>query len=251
MALARMAQREDDLATADKELAEIVRLDPGYTKAQRQRQVLAATAQEHFEEPYRWDALEQVGAAQPKSADNEPVAVVNRTTVWRVNPDGTVASTSTAQNLGGVKASTATASLSVGRDAAGLQRARDPRRQALRARAGAARQRIRWRGFDLPPQVGDPSNRVPRRRITTRCLRPVLRHGTGSTPTTDPFADHARGLVVSRPRHAAPHLGRNAGALKSETTDAHGNVVHRWVANDLKRPAMESAMPQRSRSRPW
>lgn len=266
LALARLAQRDGDLATADHELAEVLRLDPGYDKARRQRQILASTVEKRFEEPYRWDALERVVATPPSSADNDPIAVVDRTTVWRVNADGTEHCYEhlllRAQNLGGVKsldnytigyASDGTLqvyNVRVIRPDQSFERAPAPRRGDFNWGDSLARP------FDLPPlEVGDYVEleyRIDQTRADVFGQYFGVRHEFYAD-FPDPLAPVARSeLVVISPADVPLYVTERKPELldRSNTNDAEGNLVQRWIARDLKRPALQSAMPPRSEFAP-
>jgi transglutaminase-like putative cysteine protease/tetratricopeptide (TPR) repeat protein len=266
LALARLAQRDGDLATADRELAEVMRLEPGYDKARRQRQILATTVQDRFETPYRWDALERIDPKPIESADNDPVSVVDRTTVWRVNADGTEHMYEhlllRAQNLGGVK-SLDDYSIGYASDASlQVYNVRVIRRDKTFERAPAPRRgdfdygEERWRPFDLPPiEVGDWVDleyRVDQSRPDVFGQYFGLRYEFYAD-FPDALAPVARSeLVVIAPPDVPLYTTERKPELleQSKQNDAQGNVVYRWVARDLKRPPMQSAMPPRSEFAP-
>lgn len=266
LALARLAQRDGDLATADSELAEVLRLDPGYDKARRQRQILAATVEARFEEPYRWDALERVVATPPSSAGNDPVSVVDRTSVWRVNADGTEHRYEhlllRAQNLGGVKrldsyaisypsdATLQVYNVRVIRPDKSFERAPAPRRGDFNWGGELARP------FDLPPlEAGDYVEleyRIDQTRADVFGQYFGVRHEFYAD-FPDPLAPVTRSeLVVISPADVPLYVNERRPELleRSQSNDAEGNVVRRWIARDLERPALQSAMPPRSEFAP-
>lgn len=90
-ALARIEQRLSDGAGADRAYAALLALEPGDARARRARALLAPENATDFETPYRWDGLARAAerrAEGPAPAD-EPVEVVARTKVWKVDADGT------------------------------------------------------------------------------------------------------------------------------------------------------------------
>src|SRR6185436_2165980 len=89
-ARAGLAERAGDTAVASATLEEIVRLDPGDTRARRHRELLLASEDvERFETPWRKDAVALASTPMPAATENEPVECLDRTVVWRVNSDGT------------------------------------------------------------------------------------------------------------------------------------------------------------------
>jgi hypothetical protein len=82
--LARISEREGDVEGACAALDEVVRLDPGYDIARRQRALLAESAAQpaRFEDAWRWDAVERVGTLARSGNANDPVQVVDRTTLF-------------------------------------------------------------------------------------------------------------------------------------------------------------------------
>ena len=261
--LARLAEREGDLDAACAALDEVVRLDPGYDIARRQRTLLAASAEQpdRFEDPWRWDAVERVGKLARSGKANDPVQVVDRTTIWKVEPDGTERQYEhvllQVENSAGVKALDAywipypaDASLQV-------YNVRIVHADGTFERAPAPRGGDQpWngmfvRGFDLPPLVPGDMVDVEYRIDPTK---PDVfgqyfgeRHAF-QVDFPDPLAPVARAeLVVIAPETLQLHVKEHNGAgleIARETKD--GEVIRTWVARDLVRPAMEGLMPARS-----
>lgn len=260
-AFSRLAQREGDRDEADRWLAEVIRLDPGYDKARRQRQVLAEQTQERFETPYRWDAVERISKSPSGVDANEQVEVVDRTTVWRVNPDGSEHmyehTLLQVQNTGGVKSldkywivypSDSTLqvyNLRVVRPDGSTERAPPPRGRDQSYAGGFARP------FDLPTlQVGDFVDieyRVDQRRADVFGQYFGVRHSF-YVDSPDPLAPVARAeLIVLAPRDVPIYSkAHNGDALEHTVADAQSDLrSYRWAARDLKRPTPQIAMPKR------
>ncbi|MCE9595897.1 MAG: DUF3857 domain-containing protein [Planctomycetes bacterium] len=260
-----LAVRENDLARADRELAELLRLDPGDALARRRRALLAASTREHFEEPYRRDARELVKSAAPVGTGNDPIAVLDRTVVYRVGSDGGESHYEhlvlRVQNAGGIKALDhygivypAGASLEVrelrvlhadGR----VESAPPPRRDQM---GGGGR----YRAFDVPPlavgDVLDVEYRIDDTEPDVFGEYFGLRH-VFYADAPDPLAPVARSeFVVIAPADVKIYAAeRNGEKLeRSVETDAQGRSIHRWVARDLVRPPLESAMPRREEFAP-
>jgi Tfp pilus assembly protein PilF len=265
LALARIAQRRDDIETADRYLAEVVRLDPGQDKVRRQRELLATTAEERFEAPFRRDALQIVaGAPDPGGAD--PIQVADRTTVWRVNPDGTEHRYERlllrACNTGGVKMLDRYAVVYPSDSTLLVYAVRAIRRDGTFERApapqrddptyGSSRARI----FDLPPLAAGEWVEIEYR--VDQLHSDVFGQYFGEifefyADEPDPLAPVARSeLAVIAPADVPLYFGeRRAERLeKSVERDARGDVVYRWIARDLPRPELQSAMPSRAEIAP-
>ncbi|TAJ16005.1 MAG: DUF3857 domain-containing protein, partial [Planctomycetota bacterium] len=88
-ALARIEQRLSDAAGADRAYAALLALEPGDAKARRARALLSAGDGAGFETPYRWDGLARAAAHRASPLGAEPVLVVDRTKVWKIDADGT------------------------------------------------------------------------------------------------------------------------------------------------------------------
>ncbi|MBM3986390.1 MAG: DUF3857 domain-containing protein [Planctomycetes bacterium] len=261
--LARLAEREGDLDAACAALDEVVRLDPGYDIARRQRAVLAASAEqpERFEDPWRWDSVERAGTLARSGEANDPVQVVDRTTVWKVEPDGTERQYEhmllQVENAAGVKALDAYW-ISYPSDASlQVYNVRIVHADGTFERAPAPRGGDQpWngmlvRGFDLPPLVPGDMVDVEYRIDPTK---PDVfgqyfgeRHAF-QVDFPDALAPVARAeLVVIAPEALQLHVKEHNGAgleITRETKD--GEVIRTWVARDLARPAMEGLMPARS-----
>ena len=261
--LARLAEREGELEAACVALDEVVRLDPGYDIARRQRALLAESADrpERFEDPWRWDAVERVGALARSGNANDPVQVVDRTTIWKVEPDGTERKYEhillQVESSAGVKALDAywipypsDASLQV-------YNVRVVHADGTFERAPAPRGGDQpWngmfvRGFDLPPLV--PGDMVDVEYRIDPTQPDVFGQYFGERHAfqvdfPDALAPVARAeLVVIAPESLALYVKEHNGAaleISRETKD--GEVIRSWVARGLTRPAMEGLMPARS-----
>ena len=259
--LARVCDREGDLAGADAARAEVLRLDAGYDLARRQRALLATSEQvtDRFEEPWRWDAVARVGTL-PMSSTNDSVQVVDRTTVWRVEPDGTEHQYEhialQVENTAGVKAldnywiaypsdgSLQVYNVRVIHADGSFERAPAPRGGDQSWGGDAVR------GFDLPPLVPgdlvDIEYRVDQTQPDVFGQYFGLRHSF-QVDNPDALAPVKRAeLVVLAPKDVQLYSKeQNGTALESSVEERDGVVVRRWVARDLKRPASEAAMPDR------
>ncbi|MHC4844952.1 MAG: tetratricopeptide repeat protein, partial [Planctomycetota bacterium] len=89
-AMVRLHERAGNVEAAAEVLAEIVRLDSGDSNSRRHRELLLEEGeQDRFEAPYRADAVALADTPLPSDENSEPVEVLDRTTVWSVQPDGT------------------------------------------------------------------------------------------------------------------------------------------------------------------
>jgi transglutaminase-like putative cysteine protease/tetratricopeptide (TPR) repeat protein len=259
--LSRLAQRENDLAEADRELAEVLRLDPGYDKARRQRALLASQTQSRFDEPYHWDAVERVGTVKSTPGANDSVLVVDRTTVWRVEPDGTEHEYEhlalQIENSAGVKAldnywitypgdaSLQVYNVRVIHPDGTFERAPAPRGGDQGWSGGGAR------GFDLPPlRVGDLVDveyRVDQSVPDVFGQYFGVRHAF-QVDFPDALAPvHHAELIVLAPEDVPLHTAvQNGEGIERSVAKKDGVVEYRWTARDLRRPASQSAMPDRS-----
>jgi transglutaminase-like putative cysteine protease/Tfp pilus assembly protein PilF len=259
--LARVCDREGDVAGAERAREDVARLDPGYDLARRQRALLATDEQktDSFEGPWRWDALTRVGSV-PTSTTNDSVQVVDRTTVWRVEPDGTEHEYEhialQVENTAGVKAldnywisypsdgSLQVYNVRVIHADGSFERAPAPRG----GDQGWGGDYVR--GFDLPPLVPgdlvDIEYRVDQTQPDVFGQYFGLRH-TFQVDNPDALAPvHRAELVVLAPKDVQLYSKeQNGAALESSIEERDGVVVRRWVARDLKRPASEAAMPDR------
>lgn len=259
--VARVCDREGDVAGAATARAEVARLDPGYDLARRQQALLATSEEtkESFESPWRWDAVTRVGTLPP-SATNDSVQVVDRTTVWRVEPDGTEHQYEhvalQVENTAGVKAldnywisypsdgSLQVYNVRVIHADGSFERAPAPRG----GDQGWGGDYVR--GFDLPPLVPgdlvDIEYRVDQTQPDVFGQYFGLRHSF-QVDNPDALAPVKRAeLVVLAPKDVELFSKeQNGAALEKSVEERDGVVVRRWVARDLKRPASEAAMPDR------
>ncbi len=265
LARADLAERKSDVKAADRALAEVLRIDPGHDKARRRRALLAVEAQDRFEAPYRTDAREIAKSAPPPSGENEAIELLDRECVYRLSTDGTSSNyehlVMRVQNLGGVKALD---NYAIGYD-------EDSTLQVLELRvihadgsvtnAPAPRRDGRngdhsVRRFDIPPlaigDVVDVEYRIDQNAPGVFGQYFGLRYEF-YPDTIDGLAPTLRSeLVVIAPKGLELYpVERNAGELeRSKETGANGATIYRWTARDLKRPPIESAMPQRSEFAP-
>lgn len=261
--LARLAEREGDLDAACAALDEVVRLDPGYDIARRQRAMLAASAEqpERFEDPWRWDAVERAGKLARSGNANDPVQVVDRTTIWKVEPDGTERKYEhvllQVENSAGVKALDAYWIPYPGDASLQVYNVRVVHTDGTFERAPAPRGGDQsWngmlvRGFDLPPLV--PGDMVDVEYRIDPTQPDVFGQYFGERHAfqvdfPDALAPVARAeLVVIAPESVELHVKEHNGSgleISRETKD--GEVIRSWVARNLARPAMEGMMPARS-----
>ena len=139
----RLSTRAGDHAAAEADLSQVLALQPSDDKAQRHLQILqTGVEKERFEQPYRKDAIALLGTPMPEGS-GEPAECLERTTVWRVHPDGT---SSCYEHVvlrvlseGGVKQLDGFPVPGLRRLRAGLPRARAARGRQHRARAARAR----------------------------------------------------------------------------------------------------------------
>ncbi len=261
--LARIEEREGDSAAACRTLDEVARLDPGLDLVRRQSALLAASTvqPERFEEPWRWDAVTRVGLLARSGNDNDPVQVVDRTTIWKVEPDGTERKYEhillQVENSAGVKAldsywipypSDATLQVYNVR----VVHADGTFERAPAPRGGDAALNGQFvRGFDLPPLV--PGDMVDIEFRVDPTEPDVFGQYFGERHAfqvdyPDALAPVRQAeLVVIAPRDLKLYtFVHNAPDLEATVEERDGALVRRWVARDLKRPAMEGAMPGRS-----
>ncbi|MGQ0552258.1 MAG: DUF3857 domain-containing protein [Planctomycetota bacterium] len=254
---ATLHERVGEVDAAQSVLAEVVRLDPGNTNARRHREILAADGErERFEDPWRRDAVALAGGTAPASDEGEPIEVLERTTVWRVNPDGTEHVYEhlvlRVLNQGGVR-QLDTISLPTGEGRPHIHTVRVIRPDGSFTRAPSSGGRSY---FDLPAlrpgDLVDLEYRVDQREADVFGEYFGLRHNfyadlfDGWLPTR-----HAELVVVvpaDLPLHAVERNG--AGLERSERTDESGLRVLSWVARDLPRPPVESRMPGRTELAP-
>lgn len=82
-------RRPADLASVDRAYAGLLALEPGDARARRARALLSAADGASFEAPYRFDGLARAAAHRASPLGAEPVLVVERTKVWKIDADGT------------------------------------------------------------------------------------------------------------------------------------------------------------------
>jgi tetratricopeptide (TPR) repeat protein len=258
--LVRMELTRDDARSAKLVLEELLRLDPGDAAARRHLGLLTDEEVERFEEPYRWDARGLEGLPLPESG-NDPFEVLDRTVVWRVHPDGTehryehvalrVLNDSGARALdswpvsAGAGARLHVHEMRVIRADGSVEPATVPRGSRSRARR-----------YDLPPlatgDVVDAEWRSDQLRADVFGEYFGTRHAF-YPDRPDALAPTRRSeLVVIAPDEVPLYVaGRNVDGLEhSSSTDADGHRVLRWIARDLARPSLETAMPGRQELAP-
>jgi transglutaminase-like putative cysteine protease len=256
-ARARLAERSGDVEAAAGLLAEVVRIRPGDDDARRHRDLLlAGPDRDRFELPYRRDAVELAALPLPESRD-EPFEVLDRTTVWRVHPDGTEHRYEhmvlRVLDQGGVKQLDTYTIPAWGDTQAYVYNVRVIRPDGSFERAPPSRG---WRWYDLPPlrpgDLVDVEYRLDQRQADVFGEYFGTRHEF-YPDQFDGFVPTRRAeLVVIAPPDVPIHVAeRRAERLeRHEETDADGNTVLRWVASDLPRPPVESKMPKRSEIAP-
>lgn len=258
-ARARLAERSNDLAAAGAALEEIVRLDPGDTRARRHRELLLSSEDvERFEAPWRKDAVALASTPMPQDTANEPVECLDRTVVWRVNSDGTEHSYEhivlRVLNQGGVKQLDNYSIPSESDSRPHVYNVRVIHPDGSYERAPAARGG--WRFYDLPPlrpgDLVDVEYRLDQQEADVFGQYFGLRHEfypdlfDGLVPT------RRSELVVIAPSEVPLYSSERQGERlqRDKTTDANGLTVQSWVATDLPRPPMESKMPGRAELAP-
>jgi len=259
-AMVRLHERVGNVAAAAEVLEKIVRLDSGDSNARRHREMLLQQGeQDRFEAPYRKDAVALADTPLPRNENSEPVEVLDRTTVWSVQPDGTEHVyehiVMRALTQGGVKqldtyairaprgASPKVFNVRVIHPDGSFERAPSPR-------GGGGG----W--YDLPPlrpgDLVDVEYRIDQRQADVFGQYLGARHEfyadifDGLVPTM------RSELVVIAPADVPIHVSerRAEGLERSKTIDDEGRTVMRWVARDLPRPAMQSGMPGRGEFAP-
>ena len=240
-------------------LEELLRLDPGDDQARRQLSLLTREEHDDFETPWRRDPRPLLDLPLPESG-NDPLEVLDRTVVWRVHPDGTEHRYEhlvlRVLNQGGVR-SLDDWTLSAGQGASlRVHEVRVLRPDGSVENAPAPRGGGSWRRYDLPPL--SPGDVVDLEWRTDQSRPDVFGEYFGTrhafyADRPDPLAPTRRSeLVVIAPPDVPLHVAeRHAAALEREDLlDSEGNHVMRWVARDLKRPPMETAMPGRDELAP-
>ncbi len=256
-ALARQAERDGDYEATLHHLNEAARLDPGDDPVRRRLALLTHSDPSGFEQPYRWDALDylDMAAAAPPSGDaNEALEVLERTVVVRVQPDGTEHRYEHVLfhvlHQGGVKQlDTYGIAAPPGADVQ-IDNVRVVHPDGSYERAPAGRPRSGSRFFDLPAlapgDLVDVEYRVDERRPDVFGEYFGMRHAF-QPARPDPLVPTRRSeLIVLSPADVPLYVAtRNAErVVASESVDAQGLRVRRWVATDLPRPPIETAMPR-------
>lgn len=259
-AMVRLHERAGDVSAAAEVLAEIVRFDSSDSNARRHREMLLEEGeQDRFEEPYRFDAVTLAATPLPSDEANEPVEVLDRTTVWSVQPDGTEHVYEhivvRALTQGGVKQLDTYPIIAPSGSTLKVYNARVIHPDGTFERAPVpSRGNRRW--YDLPSlrpgDLVDIEYRIDQREAdvfgqyfgTRHAFYPDLFDGLVPTRRAE--------LVVIAPPNTPIHVAeRNAEELeRSRETDDQGRTVMRWVARDLQRPAMQTGMPGRNEFAP-
>jgi hypothetical protein len=267
-ALARVEQRLGDRAGADRALGQLLVLEPGDTRARRARALLASAGVESFETPYRWDAVARATAHARGAplALGEPVQVIDRTKVWKVDADGAEHVYEhvllRAQNERGVqlldewpivhaeRAQPYVHQVRVIRADGSFERATPPRR----ARAlGSDRVARVW---NLPPlAAGDYVEaewRIDERGPDVFGRYFGARHlFQADFPDAQASVLRSELVVLSAPALNVYVAERNTREIEHElTVDPHGLRLYRFVARNLPRPAPEGFMPPLDESVP-
>jgi tetratricopeptide (TPR) repeat protein len=253
----RLDERTGDIERAAATLAEIVRLKPGDDDARRHRDLLlSGPDRERFELPYRRDAVELAALPMPETTD-EPIEALDRTTVWRVHPDGTEHSYEhlvlRVLNQGGVKQLDNYTIPAWGDTRAYVYNVRVIHPDGSFERAPPSRG---WRFYDLPPLR--PGDLVDIEYRLDQTQADVFGEYFGTRhefypDNFDGFVPTRRAeLVVIAPPDVPIHVAERRGERleHSQGLDADGNTVMRWVAADLPRPPVESSMPGRTEIAP-
>ena len=252
--LVRMDERFGLEEEAAEGLREILRLEPGDDRARRHLKLLTEGEERRFEDPYRWDAAELLDLPLPEGAGNDPLECLRRTVVWRVEPDGTEHEY---QHValrvltdGGARRLDVYPLVGEGDSRVYVYGVRVLRADGSVEAAPAPRTRGRVRYYDLPPlrpgDVVDVEYRADQLAPDVFGEYFGIRHdfypdrADGLAPTR-----HSELVVLSPPGVELYSAVRNGAALEhSSGTDEEGQSVRRWVARDLPRPRVESAMPR-------
>jgi tetratricopeptide (TPR) repeat protein len=258
--LVRLHERAGDDASAAEVLAEIVRLDSSDSNARRHRELLLQDGeQDRFEAPYRRDAVALADTPLPSGEDSEPVEVLDRTTVWSVQSDGTEHIYEhiviRALTQGGVKQLDTYAIASPRGSTTKVYNVRVIHPDGSYERAptppgGGGR----W--YDLPSlrpgDLVDVEYRIDQREADVFGQYFGARHEfypnlfDGLVPT------RRAELVVITPRDVPIYVSERRAELmeRTDSTDEQGRTVMRWVVRDLTRPAMQTGMPGRGEFAP-
>jgi len=259
---ARLAARAGELDRAVASLDALLDLDPGDVRARRYREHLSTGTPERFEAPYRRDARDLVGEPFAAADGDDPVELLDRTTVFRLWPDGTehryehvvlrprtdagVRMLDTYPVVYPAGAHLEMLGVRVLRADGTSERAPRPRR-GDRVTAGGA---MRYRVYELPPlapgDLVDVEYRVDQRAPGIFGRYFGRRHAFGPE-VVDPLAAVRRSeLVVIRPEDVPLTVVESRGEALERRTEARPEravVVHRWIARDLPRPIVQTAMP--------
>ncbi len=251
--LVRIEERIGHLDEAVEGLTELLRLDPSDSRTRRHLALLTTGTQERFEEPYRWDAAELVLLPLPDTSANDPLEVLARTVVWRVQPDGTEHQYQhvvlRVLNEGGARMLDVYPVAGAGGGTLHMHNARVLRRDGSVEYAPASRRSGRsYRTYDFPPlSVGDVVDMEWRSDQDTADVFGQyfgIRH--------DFYPDRIDGLAPTRWSELvviAPEdvpltvQERNADGLEREQSQEGDLIIRRWLARDLARPPLESSMP--------
>ncbi|RKY20449.1 MAG: hypothetical protein DRQ55_07640 [Planctomycetota bacterium] len=250
--LVRLELTRGDERGARLVLEEILRLDPGDEASRRHLGLLTRVDVARFEDPYRWDARGLERLPLPDGG-NDPFEMLNRSVVWNVHPDGTEHRYEhmalRVLNPAGVRALD-TFAVSAGASARlFVHEARVIRADGSVVPAPVPRGGGSYRRYDLPPL--SPGDVVDMEWRSDQLRPDVFGEYFGTRHSfypdrLDGLAPTRRSeLVVIAPPEVPLHVAaRNGEALEHErSTDAEGRSVWRWVARDLPRPTIETAMP--------
>jgi len=251
----RFDERAGDLDSAAAGLREVLRLQPTDEPARRHLELLTEGEEQRFEDPYRWDATLLADLPLPDSAGNDPLEALRRTVVWRVEPDGKEHSYQHVAlrvlTEGGARLLDVYPVYADSGSRLHVHGVRVVRPDGTTENAPAPRgTRDGTRRFDLPPlrpgDMVDVEYRVDQLQTDVFGEAFDLRHGfypdriDGLAPT------RLSELVVLTPPGVELAIGERhtEGLERSVETAADGTTIRRWVARDLVRPPLESAMPQ-------
>ncbi|HTE04625.1 MAG TPA: DUF3857 domain-containing protein, partial [Planctomycetota bacterium] len=260
LASARMFERAGELPRASEVLADVVRLDPGNTKARRHRQLLLTGEDtDRFETPWRRDATALAGTPMPSTEANDPVEVLDHTTVWRVHPDGTEHRYEhivvRALNAGGVKQL----------DSWHIPSPEDSQMQVFNVRvvhADGSTERAPaprgggWHSYDLPAlkpgDLVDVEYRVDQGKPGVFGEYFGTRHEFYADIFDGQVPTRRAELVVLAPKDVPIYVTehRTEKVEHSQSTGADGLQVLSWVARDLPRPPLQGNMPSRQELAP-
>lgn len=263
---ARLLERQGDLGRALEELNIVLELEPGDDAVRRRiawltRGEAEKEEEERFEDPWRSDAAELVGSTFPAGAANYVVDCLDRTSVYRIYPDGGESRYEHVVyrplNPRGVEALDSYGIVYPRRGSLYVHQVRIIRPDGSIERAPAPQRAdytqgaLAMRLFDLPPvKVGDLVDvefRVDETEPDVFGEYFGTRH-MFYPDRVDALAPTRRSeLVVLAPEELPVYVAtRNADDIVYETSRSDaGETVHSWVVHDLQRPAQETAMPKR------